>query len=173
MSPARRTRRVARRSTRIDRGGAEYTQSAAPKKNSTNLIIGGSVGGFIFLLVIIIALSSGSDRPYGTVTDVKDSTPRKITVDVSALEREGFAKCEEGYAIVQQCEGMMDGRKLTASEQSTLKERLERGMRLIQGGLSKLEEAYIKTNYENKYDTNRFQKAQRAARYKLGELGGR
>ena len=84
-----------------------------------------------------------------------------------------MAKCEEGFAVIQQCEGMMDGRKLTPSEESSLKERLDRGMRLITGGLSKLEEAYIKTNYENKYDTVRFQKAWRAARYKLGELGGR
>lgn len=158
---------------RIDRGGAEYTQSAQPKKNSTNLIIGGSIGGFIFLVIIIAVAFSGGSRPSGTLSDGQSPTPRKSRVDVSALERDGFAKCEEGYAVIQQCEGMMDGRKLTPSEESSLKERLDRGMRLIKSGLNKLEEAYVKTNYENKYDTVRFQKAQRAARYKLAELGGR
>ncbi|MBI4565203.1 MAG: hypothetical protein HY716_10970 [Planctomycetes bacterium] len=71
------------------------------RKNPLPLILGG-VGGFFLLLVIIIVAASSGGTPEKMVIQKREA-PSVVPVsapDVSALEREGRAKCEAGFQEV-------------------------------------------------------------------------
>jgi hypothetical protein len=126
------------------------------------------VGGFLLVIIVIAVAAGGSGE--ATPTRVGTKTEAR-PVDVSGLEREGMAKCDEGLVIIQRCKELMTGRALDGGEKARLKADLERGVRLIQDGSNMLDEANTKSGHM--YDVSRHHKASKAARMKLGELGGR
>jgi hypothetical protein len=138
----------------------------APAKSNTGLVVGGAVGGLVILVVLIAALSSGARRP-SEASNKKSAKP--VPVDVAGMVRAGTGKCEEGLAVIQRCEGMMDGRNLATAERGRLKADLERGLALLVEGNNLLEQAGEKSG--EKYGEVRYNKAIKAARMKIGELG--
>lgn len=159
------TRGVARPATgRVETHGSG--RAVAPRKSGLPLILAG-VGGGLFLLVLVVVFASGAGgkKPGGS----KTKKAAAVSVDVSALERDGERKCEEGLVLIQKSEGMMTGRTLSATENARLKSDLERGVNLLRDGMNKLEEANAKSG--RTYDVVKYNKAMKAARMKLGELG--
>lgn len=149
-------------------GGYARARAGGSSKNNTPLIIGGVVGGAILLIVVIaVAAGSGGNKPVEGPAKAKEE---KKPVDVSELCAKGEAKCEEGYGIIQQCEGMMTGRDLSAADKATLREKLDKGIHLIQEGNSYLDEANQKSGGTAGHSDSKYGKALKAAKMKLGEL---
>jgi hypothetical protein len=124
------------------------------------------VGG-VLLLIIVVALAAGggtSRRP-----DASKSPKAAAPVDVSGMERLAEQKCSEGLAMIQQTEDKMTGKTLSPGEKAKLKSDLERGIALIQEGNQLYESANAKSGHT--YDTVKYNKAMKAARMKVGELG--
>lgn len=136
-------------------------------KSRTPLIVGGVVAGAL-LLILILTLGSSDSHPPAKPPPPAPAKP----VDVSSLERDGLSKCDQGLAIIQNCEGLMTGGPLSDANRATLRKDLERGRNLILEGTQLLEEANRKTGGTHMYDVTRYNKAQKAARDKLRELGG-
>ncbi len=154
--------RSSRRPTRGSRRGlqAEGRQErrsgrrAVPqKKDNTLLIIGGAGGGLLLLIIVIavVASSGPGDDPSGN-----EARP----VDVEGLVRAGTAKCEEGRTCIFNARS---GSGYSRSE-------LEKGKRLIEEGMSMLDEASQKTNWERKFETRPYQEALIHARKTLLEM---
>ncbi len=154
---------------RTSRSEGMSTRSfAQPRKSNMPLILGGVGGGVLLLIVIIaVAVSGGSSKARAT----SNPKPAGRPVDVAGLERDGEAKCQEGLALIQRCEGLMTGRTLSAGEKAQLKNDLEKGVNLIKDGMNRFDEANAKSG--NMYDTTQYGKAYKAAKMKLGELGGK
>ncbi len=150
-------------------GGYARARAGGSSKNNTPLIIGGVVGGAVLLIVIIavVAGSGGGNKP---AAESGKSKPEAKPVDVSELCAKGEAKCEEGYGIIQQCEGMMSGRELSSADKTTLREKLNKGIHLIQEGNSYLDEANQKSGGTAGHSDSKYGKALKAAKMKLGEL---
>jgi hypothetical protein len=138
----------------------------APARSNTGLFIGGAVGGLVILVVLVAALSGGAKK-HPDASNKKSAKP--APVDVAGMVRAGTGKCEEGLAVIQRCEGMMDGRNLAAGDRGRLKTDLERGLALLVEGNNLLEQAGEKSG--EKYGEVRYNKAIKAARMKIGELG--
>ncbi|MBI2932696.1 MAG: hypothetical protein HYY16_13695 [Planctomycetes bacterium] len=138
--------RVARKSptTRMPSGGAPRRETAqrarsiapAPARSRMGLIIGLAVGTVVLLGLVVLALvgNGGVKEESRTV-----EAPRK-RVDVRDLVAKGMRKCEEGYELIQSCKGEAE-RELDAQEKLALKAKLEKGSRLIQSGMSDLDQA--------------------------------
>lgn len=143
-----------RPSTRVPRGGKAATSRAGlrslPKKNQTPLILGLCGGGAFLLILVIVVATSGS------TPEKRSKAKGKAPVDVSQLERDGLAKCEEGRRLIL--------RAYDANDKSGL----ERGMGLITAGNTLLEEANRRSG--NMYDTKAFNQAFQLARKKVLEL---
>ena len=157
--------------SRSVRGGDHQasTRSVPAAKKGNPMLLWGGVGGGALLLIIIIAIAaSGGSKKHPEASNAKKAVK---PVDVAGLEHDGEAKCQEGLAIIQRCEGLMTGRELSAGEKTKLKGDLDRGIHLIQEGMGRFEEANAKSG--NKYDTTQYGKAYKAAKMKLGELGGK
>jgi hypothetical protein len=147
-------------------GRISARREAAPRGNSsTPILIGGGVGGLILVIVVIAVFSGGSKRP----ADASSKSKAPAPVDVAGLEREAQRKCDEGLLTVQKTEDRMTGRMLSGTERAQLKAELERGLRLLTEGNNLFEQANQKSG--NMYDTVKYNKAIKAARMKIGELG--
>lgn len=137
-------------------------------KSNTPVLIGAGVGGLVLLIIVIaIAAGGGAKKPSDASNKKKVAAP----LDVAGMEREAEAKCNEGLMLIQGTESRMTSRTLTAGEKLQLKSELERGMRLIEGGNALFEQANAKSGHM--YDTVKYGKALKAARMKVGELGGK
>ena len=160
------------RTTRVDARASGRV--ALGRKSNAPLFIGLGVGGGVLVLIlIIVAVSSGGgSKNRGSASNSKEAAFVR-PVDVSGLESAGESHCEEGLALVQECEELMSGRALSGDEKSRLKTKLEKAMTLIKEGLNMLEEASEKTRGQNKYSTTKYTNALKAARMKMGELGGK
>ena len=160
---------TARKTTRVDRPGGTSRGIPVRKKSNKALLFGGIGGGVLLLIIIIaVAVSSGSKKePVTPKAKAAGGRP----VDVAGLEREGERKCEEGLGVVQKSEALMSGKTLSAGESTQLKNDLQRAITLISDGMSMFDEANGKSGHM--YDTTRYTNALKAARMKLGELGGR
>ena len=140
----------------------------ASRKSNTPVLIGAGVGGLVLLIIVIaIAAGGGAKKPSEASNKKKSAAP----LDVAGMEREAEAKCNEGLALIQGTESRMTGRALAAGEKLQLKSDLERGMRLISEGNALFEQANAKSGHM--YDTVKYGKALKAARMKVGELGGK
>lgn len=160
------TRGLARPATgRVEAHGSG--RAVAPAKSNLPLILAG-VGGGLFLLVLVGIFATGGSGKKAGGPPPKKTAP--VSVNVAALERDGERKCEEGLALIQKTEGMMTGRTLSTSEKASLKSELDKGLTLLRDGMNKLEEANAKSG--RTYDVVKYNKAMKAARMKLGELGG-
>ena len=141
-------------------------RAVAPKKSNMPVLLAAGGGGALLLIIVLVVAMSGGSSPKPSGVKKKASA---AAVDVSALERDGETKCEQGYALIQKTQGLMTGRELTPSEKSSLKSELDRGLTLLRDGMNKLEEANAKSG--RTYDVVKYNKAMKAARMKLGELG--
>lgn len=144
---AKSTRRA---EARVPTRGIRPASSASSR---TPLVVGGAVGG-ILLLVALAAVLGGGGAPASS----PKAPARKASkpVDVTELERNGLAKCEQGLTLIQ------------SSYASGNKTGLQRGVDLIREGNSLLEEANRLSG--NKYDTKKFNEALKMARNKILEL---
>ena len=141
--------------------------SASPRKSNTPVLIGAGVGGLLLLIIVIaIALGGGAKKASEASNKKKAAAP----LDVAGMEREAEAKQVEGLGLIQRSEDKMTGRTLSAGEKMQLKSDLERGMHLITEGNNLYDQANARSG--NKYDTVKYNKALKAARMKVGELGG-
>lgn len=132
--------------------------TAPPKKPNTGLIIGLGVGGF-FLLVIIIAAIATSGGPRQAAAPRVEKEP----VSVAELETAGLSQCNEGLGFIQGCD-------YNSSDKTRLRSELQRGLDLLTKGMAKLDKANQLTNFQSKYDTNKYGQAMKLARGKLLEL---
>jgi hypothetical protein len=127
---------------------------AAPPKNNTPVIIGVTVGAVV-LIGIIAFMVSGGDKKHADTAPVKKAAPDKP--DVSKLEREGMAKCNEGVRLIKTALGAND------------KDGLEKGVALISEGNGLLDKANTLGNTGG-YDTKDINQTLYLARKKLQEL---
>jgi len=110
------------------------------KKGNTGLIIGAAAGGVVILILIVAIAMSGKDKP---TNDAPAASTKKegVPVDVRGMTEKGMRDCEEGFAIIQSCKGEMEKGSLGATEKAALKAKLEKGVKLIDGGMHLLEQA--------------------------------
>jgi hypothetical protein len=155
------TRSVAKQSS------SRPVPKAAPKSNTTMMIAIGA--GVVVVLGIAAFALSGDSKKHETPAPKAASKP-KAPVDVRGLETEGMKKCDQGLAIIKKCAPQMSSTSLSPSEKTRLKADLEQGTGLIKDGMGMLDEAYRKTG--NTYPVTEYNEAKKAARMKLGELGG-
>jgi len=119
-------------------GPGRAQASAAPRRNNTPILIGGTVGAVALVGILIFALSGG-DEAKGEKAPRKEpkaeTASKGATPDVSGLEATGKARCEEGQRLIQP--------RLTPDPQAP-KDRvyndLENGLKALNEGL----EAYKK-----------------------------
>jgi hypothetical protein len=154
------TRSVAKQSS------SRPVPKAAPKSNTTMMIAIGA--GVVVVLGIAAFALSGNSKKHEPPPPKAASKPK--VVDVAGLEKEGFAKCDQGLAIIKKCDSEMASTSLSPDQKSRLKADLEKGTSLIKDGMSMLAEANQKSG--NTYPVTQYNEAKKAARMKLGELGG-
>jgi hypothetical protein len=142
------------------------SRRAGGKSNNTPILIGAGVGG-VLLLIIVIAVAAGGGT--SKRDDASKAKKASAPLDVSGMERLAEQKCQEGLAMIQQSEDKMTGKSLSTGDKSKLKSDLERGISLIQEGNTLYESANAKSGHT--YDTVKYNKAMKAARMKIGELG--
>lgn len=155
---------------RATRGMDRPRRMPSSRKSNTPIIIGACVGGGLLLVVLIAVIASGGSGGGAATSTSGGSTPEARPVDVSGLVAQGETKCEQGCAIIQECEGLMTRETLSAAEKSTLREKLEKGTNLIHAGMQMLEEAQTKSNGAAGGADIRYGKTYKAARMKLLEL---
>ena len=156
------TRSVAKQS------GSRPVPKAAAKSNTTMMIAIGA-GVVVVLGIAAFAMSGGDSKKHETPAAKPASKPKPV--DVAGLERDGMAKCDQGLAIIKRCAPQMSSTSLSDSEKTRLKADLEQGTGLIKDGMGMLDEAYRKSG--NTYTVTEYNEAKKAARMKLGELGGK
>ena len=167
--PAPATQRAAGSSTRsvAKQSSSRPVPKQAPKSNMTMIIAG--VAGVVVILGIAAFAMSGDSKKHETPPPKPASKAKPI--DVAGLERDGFAKCDQGLAIIKKCEAPMMNPSLGESERSRLKTDLEQATGLIKDGMAMLDEANRKSG--NTYPITPYIEAKKVARMKLGELGGK
>ena len=121
----------------------------------------------VVLGIAAFAMSGDSKKP--APPPPKAASKPKV-VDVAGLEKEGFSKCDQGLSIIKRCDSQMASTSLSDGEKSRLKADLEKGTALIKEGMAMLDEANRKSG--NTYPVTQYNEAKKAARMKLGELGG-
>ena len=160
-APGSSTRSVAKQ------GGSRPVPKAAPKSNTTMMI---AIGAGIVVVLGIAAFAMSGDSKKNEPPPPKAASKPQV-VDVAGLERNGMAKCDQGLAIIKRCAPQMSSTSLSESEKTRLKADLESGSNLIKDGMGMLDEAYRKSG--NTYTVTEYNEAKKAARMKLGELGGK
>jgi hypothetical protein len=148
-------------------GSRPVPKTAAPKSNTTMMIAIGA-GVVVVLGIAAFAMSGDSKKPETSAP--KATSKSKAPIDVRGLETEGMKKCDQGLAIIKRCAPQMSSTSLSDSEKTRLKSDLEQGTGLIKDGMAMLDEAYRKSG--NTYPVTEYNEAKKAARMKLGELGG-
>ena len=141
------------RGIRTEGGGTSRGVALAPKKSNTPLIVVGAAGGALLLIIIIAVAASGS-KPSPDASKSKKKGPEPV--DVSTLERNGKAKCEEGVEIIQRAYSVSD------------KAALQRGIQLITEGNQLFDKAHQLSG--NMYDTKKYNETLKMARGKVLEL---
>ena len=134
-------------------------------KSSTPMIIGIAAGVVVILGIGAFALS-GDSKKVESPAARPASKPKAI--DVSALERDGLAKCDEGLALIKKNEATLGNHSLSDGQKGALKADLERGRKLISDGMGLLTQANEKAG--KTYDTKQYQEALITVRKKLMEL---
>ena len=137
----------------------------APKSNSTMMIAIGA-GVVVVLGIAAFAMSGGKEK---VETPVKKEASKPKAVDVAGLERDGYAKCDQGLAIIKRNEGQMNSTSLSDAQKTKLKSELEQATGMIKEGMGMLDEANRKSG--NTYSVTQYNEAKKVARMKLGELG--
>ncbi|HLY11793.1 MAG TPA: hypothetical protein VKW04_21005 [Planctomycetota bacterium] len=145
-------------------GGRPATRPAAAKSNSA-LFIGIGVG-VVLVLVVAFVMMGGKSEKNAPVPAEKSSKPKPV--DVSGLERDGMAKCNEGLALIQKNQSQLGNHELSAGQKQSLIADLEKGKKLISDGMGLLTQANEKS--KNTYDTKQYQEALITVRKKLMEL---
>jgi len=146
-------------------GGRPATRAAAPKSN-TPMLIGIGAGVVVLLGLAFVALGGKSDNH---ATAAPKPASKAKPVDVSALERDGLSKCNEGLALIQKNQSSLGSHSsLSASQKQSLMADLEKGKKLISDGMGLLTQANEKS--QNTYDTKQYQEALITVRKKLMEL---
>lgn len=169
-APAPARGRAAGSSTRsvAKQGQSRPVPKQAGGKNNTMLFVGIGAGVLVLLVVGFVMMGGESHKP-ATPAPEKASKPK--VVDVAGLEKDGFAKCDQGLAIIKKCGSQMGSSTLSDAEKSRLKADLEQGTALIRDGMAALDEANRKSG--NTYPVSQYIEAKKAARMKLGELGAK
>jgi hypothetical protein len=145
-------------------GGGRPAARPAVAKNNTMLFVGIGVGAVVLLGGAFVALS-GKEK--AAPPPVKESSKPK-PVDVSGLERDGMAKCNEGLTLIQKNQSQLSSHDLSAGQKQSLIADLEKGKKLIADGMALLTQANEKS--KNTYDTKQYQEALITVRKKLMEL---
>ncbi len=168
-SPTGRVERAQTRTGRVEQKSTRSvpTRPAAPKSNTA--LIGGIVGGVVVVAIIAAVAMGGGSEKAATSTPKETSKPK--AVNVGDLERNGMAKCDEGYGIIKKCEAQIQSASLSDSERAHLKGELEKATGLLRDGMAMLDEANRKSG--NTYPITQYIEAKKIARMKLGELGGK
>lgn len=138
--------------------------AAAPKSNMP-LMIGGGVG--VVLVLVLAFVFMGGEKKDPAPTPKKEASKSK-PVDVSALEKDGTNKCEEGLKLIQKNQSQMGSASLGASQKQAMVADLEKGKKLIADGMGLLTQANEKSG--KTYDTKQYQEALITVRKKLMEL---
>jgi len=136
----------------------------AAKSNTTMMIAIGA--GVVVVLGIAAFAMSGDSKKVENHAPVPASKPKKV--DVSGLENEGMAKCNEGLALIQKHQALLSSGSMSDSQKSMLKADLEKSKKLIGDGMGLLTQANEKS--QNQYDTKQYQEALITVRKKLMEL---
>lgn len=159
--------RAAASSTRSvqKQGSSRPVPKAAPKSNPTMMIAIGA-GVVVVLGIAAFAMSGDSSKKAETPAAKPASKPK--AVDVSGLERDGMAKCNEGLALIQKHQALLASHSMSDSQKSMLKADLEKSRKLIGDGMGLLTQANEKSS--NQYDTKQYQEALITVRKKLMEL---
>ena len=137
----------------------------APAKSNQMLLIGGGVG-VVLVLVLAFVLMSGKKEDHAPPPK-KEASKSKV-VDVSALEKDGTNKCEEGLKLIQKNQSSLGSQSLAAGQKQSLVADLEKGKKLIADGMALLTQANEKSG--KTYDTKQYQEALITVRKKLMEL---
>jgi len=137
-------------------GGGTARGGAAPApKNNTMLFVGIGAGALVLVVGLAVAFSGGDDHKKHAEPAAKKAPAGKP--DVSQLERDGMAKCNEGVKLIKGGLGSND------------KAALERGVALISEGNGLLDKANTIGNTGG-YDTKDINQTLYLARKKLQEL---
>jgi len=146
-------------------GGARpAARPAAPKSNMPLMI--GIGAGVLVILVGAFVMMGGKSENHAPPAVEKPS--KNKPVDVSALERDGMNKCNEGLALIQKNQSSMGNHSLSPSQKQSMMADLEKGKKLISDGMGLLTQANEKS--KNTYDTKQYQEALITVRKKLMEL---
>lgn len=137
----------------------------APQKNNTMLFVG--IGGGVVALLLGAFLMMGSKSDNHAPPPKKEASKAK-PVDVSGLETQGLAKCDQGLKLIQKNQSAMGSQSLSAAQKQTMVADLENGKKLIADGMALLAQANEKS--KNTYDTKQYQEALITVRKKLMEL---
>ncbi len=169
-APATSRARTAGSSTRsvAKQSSSRPVPKQAAAKSNTPMMIGIGAAVLVVIGIAAFALSGDSKKPE---TPAAKPASKPKAVDVGALEQGGFAKCDQGLAIIKKCESSMMSASLGDGEKSRLKADLEQATGLIRDGMAMLDEANRKSG--NTYPVSSYIEAKKVARMKLGELGGK
>ena len=137
----------------------------AAKSNTTMMI---AIGGGLVVVLGIAAFAMSGGGHEKTETTVKKEASKPKPVDVSGLENQGLAKCNEGLALIQKHQALLSSGSMSDSQKSMLKADLEKSRKLIGDGMGLLTQANEKS--KNTYDTKQYQEALITVRKKLMEL---
>jgi hypothetical protein len=139
------------------------------KKGNMGLIIGAALGGVV-VLILIVAIAMSGKKPTNDAPAA--STPKEKTpVNVTELVESGMRKCEEGYSLIQGCKGDMGRDNLGAAEKASLKEKLQKGVKLIEVGSNYLDQASQKTGKTEGDFKNEWGQARKLANNYIANLG--
>jgi hypothetical protein len=153
------TRSVAKQS-----GSRPVPKQAAKSNMGMMIAIGG--GLVVVLGIAAFAMSGGGHEKPETTVKKEASKPKPV--DVSGLETQGLAKCNEGLALIQKHQALLSSGSMSDSQKSMLKADLEKSRKLIGDGMGLLTQANEKS--KNTYDTKQYQEALITVRKKLMEL---
>ena len=146
-------------------GGARPAARPAAAKSNMPLMIAIGVGVLV-ILVGAFAMMGGKSENHAPLAPEKPSKSKPV--DVSALERDGMSKCNEGLAIIQKNQATMGNHSLSPAQKQTLVADLEKGKKLLADGMGLLSQANEKS--KNTYDQKQYQEALITVRKKLMEL---
>jgi hypothetical protein len=166
-APATGRARTAGSSTRsvAKQSGSRPVPKQAAAKSNTPMMIGIGAAVVVILGIGAFAMSGNSEKP-ATHAPKEPSKPK--AVDVSKLEQEGLAKCDEGLSLIKKNEASMGNHSLSDGQKGALKADLEKGRKLISDGMALLTQANDKAG--RTYDTKQYQEALITVRKKLMEL---
>jgi hypothetical protein len=146
-------------------GARPAARPAAPKSNMP-MMIGIGAGALVLLVIAFVVMGGKSEK---AAPPAPEKASKSKPVDVSSLERDGMAKCNEGLALIQKNQSSMGNHSsLTPAQKQSMMADLEKGKKLISEGMGLLTQANEKS--KNTYDTKQYQEALITVRKKLMEL---